>query len=160
MFEYANLLLEVKDIIERKTIYIPINTEIEDKNLIEIAKIYGIKDGFAEIVYNDNYKKRVFGGQIHISEFEYEVIDKHKVWQIVLYELIRLISLYKTMKIKDKKLASAYEMKVYRADNALYNIFDIRTYNSICERLTKDISSEDIYRLIDSLEIKKGRKVK
>ena len=76
MFEYANLLLEVKDIIARKTIYIPINTEIEDKNLIEIAKIYGIKDGFAEIVYNDNYKKRVFGGQIHISEFEDEVIDK------------------------------------------------------------------------------------
>lgn len=111
-------------------------------------------------MYNDNYKKRVFCGQIHVSEFEDEVIDKSKVWQIVLYELIRLISLYKTMQIKDKKLVSAYEMKVYRADNALYNIFDIRTYNSICEKLTKDISSEDIYRLIDSLKIKKGRKVK
>ena len=43
MFEYAILLLEVKDIIARKTIYIPINTEIEDKNLIELQKFMVLK---------------------------------------------------------------------------------------------------------------------
>ena len=155
MFEYANLLIKIKEIHKKKTTYIPINPEIEDICLGEVIRNINPSFSVIEIVHNNNKRTPIVFGMEYIYNPLADKPMNNKTWFIVLNQLIESIiqEYWNKDYPRDDVTEEEINENAVEAKEILYFTLGEITYNYICEEIDKDYKKATVYNILEELGI-------
>ena len=163
MFEQVNLLIKFKDIKKGKIKYFPIDSDTEIMKPSELIKLAELENPFMTIVYNDNNKSKVSRENlIYMPSMLYKAeVETPEIWEIALYQIMYAIrtcifglKYYNELDIESRNKIIEQANK---AEYIMYLIFGEEEKENIINKIEKTKDYNELYDIINELNIKKDK---